>query len=243
MKKMALLKNFILDILFPVQCVGCSKEGEWLCQDCFGLIKLNKESHCPICGKCFYLGKTCLECRRKRKTKLTGLIAASSYDDKILKEVIHSFKFGFVKDLASPLSKLLIRRLEDLKFNLSKSSFILTFVPLHKHRLRWRGFNQAEILAQSLASYYGIDLVGVLSRRRSTIPQSLVKNKEKRRKNIKNVFYCQNRELVRGKKVIIVDDVCTTASTLKECARVLSRAGAKEVWGLVLATPGRKKLT
>jgi len=241
MKALKLLKKFILDILFPIQCVGCGKEGEWLCEDCFNLIKLSKECRCPICGKTFYLGKTCLECRRKRRTKLTGLIVAGSYGDKLLKETIHAFKFGFVKELVRPLSMLLIRRLEDLNFNLEKSSFLLTFVPLHKRRLRWRGFNQAEILAQSLASYYGRDLVSVLSRRRSTIPQSLVKNKEKRKKNIKNVFCCQNREQVKGKKVIIVDDVCTTASTLKECARVLSRAGAKEIWGLVLAAPRRKK--
>lgn len=239
MGKLTSIKNFILDVLFPIQCVGCSKEGKWLCQDCFGLIKLSRENRCPICGKTFYLGKTCLKCQKK--TRLTGLIVAGSYDDKLLKEVIQAFKFGFVKDLAKPLSKLLIRRLGDLSFDLGKSSFVLTFVPLHKHRLRWRGFNQAEILAQSLASYYGISVVLLLARKRSTIPQSLVKNKEKRKKNIKNVFRCQNRELFRGRKVIIVDDVCTTASTLKECARVLSRAGAKEIWGLVLAAPGRKK--
>lgn len=239
MSKLALIKNFILDIAFPIQCVGCGREGKWLCEDCFGLIKLSRENRCPICGKTFYLGKTCPECQRK--TRLTGLIAAGSYDDKLLKEVIGAFKFGFVKELAKPLSKLLVRRLEDLNFNLGKSSFVLTFVPLHKRRLRWRGFNQAEILASTLASYYSRNLINVLSRKRSTIPQSLVKDKVKRRKNIKNVFYCRDKELVKGKKVIIVDDVCTTASTLKECARVLSRAGAKEVWGLVLAAPGRKK--
>lgn len=241
MGKLTSIKKFILDILFPIQCVGCGREGKWLCQDCFNLIKLSGENRCPICGKTFYLGKTCLECRRKRKTKLTGLIVACSYNDKLLKEVIHAFKFGFVKDLAKPLSRLLIRRLGDLSFNLGESSFVLTFVPLHKRRLRWRGFNQAEILANSLTSYYGISSVSLLSRKRSTIPQSLVKDKEKRRKNIKNVFYCQDRELVKGKKIIVVDDVCTTASTLRECARVLSRAGAKEVWGLVLAAPRKKK--
>lgn len=227
------VKNLILDIAFPIQCVGCSKEGKWLCEDCFKLIKLNQKTQCPICGKTFYLGKTCLKCQRK--TRLAGLIVACSYDNEILREAIRAFKFSFVKDLAKPLSKLLIRRLEDLDFNLGKSSFVLTFVPLHKRRLRWRGFNQAEALANSLASHYKISILSLLLRKRSTIPQSLVKDKGKRKKNIKNVFYCQNRELVKGRKIIIVDDVCTTASTLKECARVLSRAGAKEVWGLVLA--------
>jgi len=233
MSKLKQIKKFILDIAFPIQCIRCSKEGKWLCEDCFNLIKLNQKTQCPICGRTFYLGKTCLKCQRK--TRLAGLIVACSYDNKILQEAIRAFKFGFVKDLAKPLSKLLVRRLEDLSFNLGKSHFSLTFVPLHKRRLRWRGFNQAEILGNQLAFHYGIPLVSLLSRRRSTIPQSLVKDKARRRKNIKNVFCCQNRELVKGRKVIIVDDVCTTASTLKECARVLSRAGAKEVWGLVLA--------
>ncbi len=233
MKKPTSIKNFILDILFPIQCVGCSKEGKWLCEDCFKLIKLNQKTQCPICGRTFYLGKTCPKCQRK--TRLAGLIVACSYNNEILQEAIRAFKFSFVKDLARPLSRLLIGRLEDLDFNLESSHFFLTFIPLHKRRLHWRGFNQAEALANSLASHYKISVLSLLLRIRSTIPQSLVKDKVKRGKNIKNVFYCQNRELVKGRKIIIVDDVCTTASTLRECARILSRAGAKEVWGLVLA--------
>lgn len=226
------LKKFILDVLFPIKCLGCQKEGEWICQDCFANIKLIKHPVCPICEKPFFLGKTCPGCQKR--TKLDGLLVAASYKDKILKQAIHIYKYRFIKDLSEPLSRILIKYLQELPFNLSQ--LVIVPVPLHRRRLRWRGFNQAQLLSQEVASYFNCPLSDdVLIRQRHSKPQMKIKDKDLRRENIKRAFICPEPGEIKDKRILLVDDVCTTASTLKECARTLKRAGAKEIWGLVLA--------
>jgi ComF family protein len=114
-------------------------------------------------------------------------------------------------------------------------------VPLGKRRLKWRGFKQAEELAKELSSFLKIPLVSdCLIKIKETLPQVELSEKE-REENIKGVFKIKNDEKILGKKILLVDDVYTTGSTMKECARILKRAGAKEIIGIVIAraSPGQ----
>lgn len=246
---------FILDILFPVYCLDCGREGEWICEKCFGEIKLLKIQACPICGADSKTGAVCFNCRNK--SELNGVIAAIHYknsneDEKnksgrsnLVKETIHIFKYRFVKDLAKPLSALIIKQLKNrqivkteksIPFGPDISDKIIIPVPLHPKRFRWRGFNQSELLAENIAAYFNLPLEkSVLSRQKNNIPQAEIKNRRDRLENIRGVFQCVNPEAVKNKKIILIDDICTTSGTLSECAKVLKEAGTREVWGAVAA--------
>ena len=232
------LSNTVLDILFPIQCVGCGKEGIWLCDECLEKIKIRKGGQCPICRKSSIQDKTCFFCQRK--TDLDGLISSCYYQDRVLKKSIHIFKYKFVRDMDKFLVGLLIKILSGTEHTepreiLWETDYILA-VPLHKKRLRWRGFNQAEYLAKRVADHFGLIFRDdIIIRQKYTPPQVKIRNYKERAKNIKGAFNCLFPRSIKNKKIILIDDVCTTLSTLGECAKVLKKAGAKEVWGLVLA--------
>ena len=106
--------NFILDILFPIKCLGCGGEFEnrepkerWICEDCLDKIIIRKEQVCPVCEKASEGGKTCYHCRKK--TSLDGLWVASEYSDALLSQAVHKFKFNFVRDLSYPLGKIILK--------------------------------------------------------------------------------------------------------------------------------------
>jgi ComF family protein len=154
------------------------------------------------------------------------------YEEGALKEAICAYKYKSIRALAEPLSDLLIDHLQ--KFPLS-SNPVLMPVPLHKSRLRQRGFNQAGLLAEKVAKVFDFDYEeNVLFRNRKTKPQVELSGRA-RHENIKDAFRCKNVEKIERRDILLVDDVCTTGSTLEECAKELKNSGAKRVWGLVLA--------
>lgn len=262
--------TFILDIIFPIQCLYCSEEGEWICKECFKKIELLKKQACPICGNESRGGARCFNCRNK--SELDGVISAAAYwksahptdstsssqagpeqaakseetKDGLVKKAVHVFKYRFVKDLSKPLAKLMAEQLKNRQIIKKEKPIpfgpdiendkIVIPVPLHPKRLRWRGFNQAELLAKNLADYFELPLENyILIRKRNNIPQVEIKDRRERMENIKGAFDCAMPEAVKNKKVILVDDVCTTSATLSECAKVLKKSGAREVWGAVVA--------
>lgn len=234
--------NFIFDIIFPIECIGCGKEGEWFCQKCLDEIDLIKKQTCSICERVSKKGRTCFLCRHK--TKIDGVIAACSYKNKLIREAIEIFKYKFVKDVSIPLSALIIKILKtngELKnwyqeILLHKEIFVIVPVPLHPRRLRWRGFNQAELLAKELSKNLGIKIENkILIRSRYNTPQVEIKNRRQRIENIRDAFGANNSLEIKDKKILLIDDVCTTAATLSECAKVLKKAGASEIWGIVVA--------
>jgi len=235
--------NYVLDILFPIQCLGCGREGAWICKECFENISLNIESVCPFCGKSSPFGRVCFSCQGKYYLK--GVMVASTYDNKILKNMIQAFKYNFVRSLAKPLGQILINFLEETrKINFSSEDVgilqnpqgvLLIPIPLHRKRFLERDFNQAELLAIEVANRFGFKLSSdILKRLRYTPPQVKLK-REAREENIKRAFSCVAPEAVKGKKILLLDDVFTTGATVNECAQVLKKAGAREIWGLVLA--------
>jgi len=234
------IKQFLLNLLFPLYCINCQREKNYLCQDCFSLIDIQTFQYCPFCNppKIVFDGKTCYPCRKSKK--LTGLFCAASYQNFIIKKLVSQFKYEpYIKELAKTLAVLIIQHFQALDYPPSffkdKAGFALMPVPLHKKRLKWRGFNQAEEIALQLSLFFKMPLISdCLLKTKQTLPQVELSGKE-RTDNIKSAFVCQNKNLIKEKKILLVDDVFTTGSTMEECARVLKGTGAKEVWGIAVA--------
>jgi len=260
----------ILDILFPIHCLGCGQEGDFVCLTCFKNLPLNTE-----------------------KSK-GNLLVASYYENPLVKQIIHRYKYDFVKDLAKPLSLLMIKKLESeigslgigespevghyfvqesqkvrpqkvgtfsKKVPLFRSDLCLVPIPLHKKRLRWRGFNQAELLAQEIGQKLNIPVINnLLIRTKNTLPQATIENAQERRENINQAFelvsFPRKREsrnkLIwipnqvgndknsievrpRVTRVILIDDISTTGATLDQAAQALLPLNPKQIWKLVVA--------
>jgi len=231
-----LLKELALDFLFPKICINCQREGFYLCEDCFFLIDIFDRQYCPFCQQPNVVpdGKTCSSCRRSKK--LNGVFCATSYEDIIVKRLIHRFKYEpYIKELSGPLSNLIIAHLQKTNKLKEVREFLLVPVPLHKSKLKYRGFNQAEEIAKNLSEKLDLLMRNDILRKIKRTESQVNLPKEERERNLRDVFVCQNQKAVRNKKILLVDDVLTTGSTLEECARLLKQAGAKEVWGVVVA--------
>ena len=222
------IKNLILDVLFPKFCLNCQREGNYLCQDCQELLEISGfHQNYPA-------------------QNLGDLYFAVDYKNTLIKKIIKLFKYEpLVKELGKTLSSLVIThfQLMDQKPNFypgpklgrGSADFILIPVPLGKKRLKWRGFNQAEELGKELAVFFRIPLISnCLVKIKETFPQVKLTD-EARKENVKGVFSIENKELIKNKNILLIDDVYTTGTTLQECAGVLKKAGAKKIIGIVIA--------
>jgi len=219
--------NTIKDYIFPINCLGCGQEGEWLCTNCFKTINLSGVFACPVCHKENKTGFCCETC--KTKSVLTKHIAMTKYIETLLiGKVIQSLKYSYTEDIQVTIDKLIKSFLFNNK--LDKFDYIVS-IPLHKKRFVERGFNQAEIIAKLLAEQLKVPLIDALTRKKYTFQQAKL-DRQERLKNIKDAF--QIKKKVRG-KILLVDDVFTTGSTLQEATKVLLLSGAKEVCSFSLA--------
>lgn len=241
-------KKFILDTLFPIACLSCGVPDAWLCRICLNKIETLSLQGCPYCERAETpAGAICNRCKIKfigdnQLVTLDNLVVATRYTQTDIARLIHAFKYNFVRDLRLPLSTLMQKALLDNQLPLPD---IIIPVPLHPRRLRWRGFNQAQLLAESLAADLSPGLtipviIDLAIRKKFTPPQMKIKNYQARKNNMQNSFalselYFSQPEVLRDKKILLVDDIATTGSTLLECARVLKLAGAKKVFGVVIA--------
>ena len=224
----------ILDTFFPIECLGCQKEGKWLCGSCGKRISIETEDVCLVCKTLSFAGRTCFAC--KKACALEGVIRFFDYDDILVQWLIQMAKYGYVQKALDCLLEVVephVRPKLDL-LDMDARAFVYVPVPLHARRQRDRGFNQAEVIARRIAGLVGAEMSPVLKRRKDRPPQATLTETD-RAVNIKNNILCLDKILVNGKYVCLVDDVTTTGSTLDECARTLKAAGAQAVWGLVLA--------
>ncbi|MFH1582976.1 MAG: ComF family protein [Candidatus Falkowbacteria bacterium] len=264
-------RAFFLDLIFPIECLGCARVGYWLCGDCFKEVKFKPKQYCLHCKKENDFGQFCPSPARLNDVSrsggcriiysLNGVWIAALYDELLISQAIKSLKYHFISGIADDLSKLLIlfvdkmlaqakiirpglaqgleRRIFEQAKNmptaiLNFNNNLVIFVPLSKKRLRWRGFNQAELLAQKIAEKYNLALDAVnLIRVKHKRPQAKL-DEIHRLENIKDCFEWRGGDLNK-KNIILIDDVVTTGATLNECAKVLKAHGAGEVWGLVVA--------
>jgi len=243
-----ILKNFALDTLFPIICLSCGRPDAWLCQECLEKIEILHYQVCPYCEKIeISAGAVCPKCRSKLLEKslpppLDNLIVATKYAPHNIARLVHAFKYNFVQDLSTPLAEIMRKVI--LESHLPLPDYIVP-VPLHSRRLRWRGFNQAEDLARNLSVNLlpGLPipvLNDLLIRKRFTPPQMKIRNYGERKKNMQDSFalskkICRWGISLKNKQVLLIDDISTTGSTLLECAKVLKIAGAKKVYGAVIA--------
>ncbi|HPP65003.1 MAG TPA: ComF family protein [Candidatus Paceibacterota bacterium] len=238
----SLYKN-LLDTLFPWQCLNCHQEtkNDWpLCDDCLKQINLNSEFVCPYCFKQITDWRK-LHSFCRKKSYLSALGAVSSYQNNVLKETIHYFKYQKIINLINPLSCLLKEFLLDSFFfqNLvkdKKEEILVVPLPLHSKKKKERGFNQSELLALKISQFFNLNYNDkVLIRKINNPPQFSLKEINLRKENVKNIFEIQNKQLIQNKIVLLVDDVYTTGATLNEAAKTLKQNDAKKVIGVVLA--------
>ena len=228
----------IIDLLFPLHCFGCECEGTLACTKCLSHIPEKEYQECPVCRKAYQKnGATCRECRKE--TALDGLFIARSYRHRLLQKLIYALKYRFVALAADPLAELLADSISHHPFPLPD---LVIPVPLHPRRLRYRGFNQAEVIGRKLITLLlpGSPIpvrTDLLRRVRFTKPQIKTDSKKEREINLSTAFEVslETAGPLVGKNIWLIDDISTTGSTLDECARTLKSAGAKTVWGVVIA--------
>lgn len=222
-------KGLALDLLFPQQCLGCGREGPLLCDSCSRLLPRIEFLVCPGCGRASPGGALCAACKNGR-TRIDGIRAPYRFEG-VVRRAVHELKYHNLRALAAPLAGLMRDYLDDNPL----PADILVPVPLHKKRLRDRGYNQAGLLARELGKLTGtpVSLDGLV-RTRTAVPQARAATVAERRSNVAGVFACQDTGL-RNKRVLLIDDVATTGATLDACAGALKAAGAVSVRALVLA--------
>ncbi len=227
--RLAEIKGKALDLLFPPQCVGCGGGGSFLCETCRLSLPWIESPVCPRCGRPQSAGSFCADCD-DGSAALSGIGVAFRFEGAI-RQAVHHLKYRNLKALARPLAELMA----DLLRSSSIPGDALVPVPLHRKRLRERGYNQSRLLAVELAKLTGIEVSeGCLVRRAVTAPQAKTASVAERRGNVVGAFACGDDRL-RGRKVLLVDDVTTSGATLEAGAAALREIGVGSVWGLALA--------
>jgi len=219
-----------LSLVFPAVCVHCGREGELFCATCKrDSIRVSGDV-CRMCAEPLAKPGTCSQCVRER-SKLDRLYASYLYESPI-GSAVKSLKFDDIRALGPELAEMF----DAEAMRRSNAGFVVP-VPMHRSRFRARGYNQSEILGRKLSDRLGVDyLTDVLMRNRLTEPQSLQPTAEARHRAQRGAFSIDQRSThdVVGKRILLVDDVFTTGSTIKACAEVLKLAGASWVGAAVL---------
>jgi ComF family protein len=197
-----------LDLIFPPLCVNCERVGSFLCPRCLATA------------------------RRAAKRSIPGLDGVQVWGDfeGAVRAAVHAFKYEGQTRLAEPLGALVVEELAATDWQID----VVTAVPLHESRLRERGYNQAALLAQAVASARGwLFAPNAVDRIRQTASQVNL-NAQERHLNVAAAFSAEP-SIVEGMRVLVIDDVLTTGSTLLACADALRNAGAARVYGATVA--------
>ncbi len=237
---MASIISTIIDFLFLPNCFICGNfiedySSKLICSGCFSKIRLISGPTCSKCGIPFVsqVGKDriCSECLLNKKYFFRAK-SVGYYRGEFL-EIIRQFKYKGKTPLSFPLGNLLADR-SFYPWDFIDFDLIIP-VPLHKRRLRERGFNQSLLLAAQVGKKWNIPLDPlVLKRVRYTDPQTGLKKKE-RLKNIRGAFLVKKQKKIRDRRILLIDDVYTTGYTANECSRELIESGASKVGVLTLA--------
>ena len=221
------LAGSALDLLFPLECFGCSKEGEVFCSTC---LKELPRLRPPFCRLCCQPGidSPCASCQAL-PLSVDGIRAPFVLDG-VVRRAVHRLKYGNLRAAAPQLGRIMGEQLMSYKI----PGQLVVPVPLHPVRLRQRGYNQSDLLAKGVARTSGIPLAKhLLTRTKNTSPQVASQGREQRRSNVDGSFRCGAD--LSGVSLILIDDVATTGSTLSACAAALKAAGAISVHALALA--------
>ena len=201
-------KRKLVSILFPEKCPYCRiavKPCEIACEECTE--KLPSRIY------------------EKTVNGSYKVLSAVPYKDNFA-DAIKRIKFGGKKQYAYQLAKLMYEKLNTWEH--TENYDVITFVPLHEDTLKSRGFNQSKLLAEELAYMMGLPCLKLLKKTKKNQPQHNL-TADKREKNVKGVFKCEDKSLVKGKKILVIDDIVTTGFTLGECTKILADAEAESI--------------
>ncbi|MBI4449609.1 ComF family protein [Candidatus Uhrbacteria bacterium] len=225
-------------MLAPRVCVGCAQEGSWLCVACMGGIERESNTTCVGCGSLSRFGATCDRCRAE--FPIAGVVTIASYRDPAVQQLVQAVKYASAKDMVDAFARLIADFFDRTVMEVMRKTVgeqpLLVPVPLHWRRFAARGFNQSQCIAEALAGAGWGTVVpeGCLVRRKCKLPQAVLSH-EQRFKNIEEAFTCVDPAMLRGRSVVIVDDVITTGATMAACARELRRVDVRTPWGFAIA--------
>lgn len=216
----------IINLLLPKKCIFCKKEGSFLCEDCLSLVEINEKDYC-LCDhpKVIDGGGKCPLCRNE---KLDALFSACSLEQPAVKKIINKMKNGYMDSLAYPLAMIILSHLSLVGKDIS--GYVIVPIPLPKEEERRRGFNQVRKIAEVIAAHTSLPLLS----------KCLIKTKEGKKINqgqkeeIASGYALKGNNGIVGSKIILLDDIYTSGSAMKECAKILKENGALEVIGLVV---------
>ena len=216
-------KNFLAQIFFPnsFTCDICGVETfkTNLCPDCAKTVEFIGETCCPVCGRKTVRPEICLECKEKPPLFKKAVSAFVYENGGII--LVKKFKNnnGYLKEY---FADLLSQKIKNLP-----AADCIVYVPMTKKAQRARGYNQGELLAYSLSKRINIPVIkNALKKTKETDQQKLL-GKQERQKNISGCFSVEKPEEIKGKTVLLIDDIFTTGTTVNECSKVLYESGAK----------------
>ncbi len=216
------------DWIYPPTCCGCGKVGYRFCDECLRHVETFSDSICICCGETRTQRGLCSRCRREQphfvSLRSWGIFSGP------LRDAVHSLKYHRNLSLGDFFSPYLfeIVRMENWQFD------AVAAIPLNKDRFKERGYNQAEVLARPLANLLKVPIISASIVRVKKTQSQVGLSLPQRKSNVENAFLADH-QIVNSKKVLIVDDVATTGSTIDACSQSLLDAGAKSVFGLTLA--------
>jgi len=227
------------DTLFPSECIACGVSWLALCTSCKKKLCVHP-SLCPYCHHVSESGLTCLSCFSDKRG-LDGCIIAFRYE-KILKEVLLQFKYYHKKELGERFAEQLSLHVwsHPLLSSCSQEDTIVSFIPMHRYRKYFsKWYNQAEVLASLFADRSGLHCRAVLKKTKQTKQQAFL-SREERQTNLQNNFSCIKKEdLSSFSRLILIDDVTTTGSTLESAAQEIKQSWPHlSLWWCVLARHG-----
>jgi ComF family protein len=212
-------KNFLIDILFPLNCNICQARNEIICNDCVKKIQItNRETSGDI-------------------------FAMFDYQDIRIKDIIWKLKYHHKHYLGEKLGQLLyeffIEDISDIKTHVTGRAILVIPVPISNNKIKSRGYNQANAIARGFCDMANNDILlfkkNIIIKRIDTIPQAKITNRKRRLENVRGVFEIKNPEIVKGRTIVVIDDVTTTGGTISEIIKILKKAGAKKVVGFAVA--------
>lgn len=230
------VQSALIDLLFPPQCVHCGAYGAFFCAACAQRVEPVGPHVCECCGRPQQsLVAQCEQCQRQPAALLESVQIAALHTSP-LREAIHAFKYEQRPELAKPLARYLVALIQSSP----RGAHLCTVdgvvpVPLYKERRQERGYNQSELLASAFCRSVQLPLRAEwLTRQRATHSQVGLAAAA-RQQNVQDAFVATTA--VKGKRILLVDDVYTTGATMRACALAALNAGAQTVSGLVLACP------
>lgn len=202
--------------LFPLLCLGCGKEGVWVCDACEDTL---------LCLPPVW---------QVVLPPLRGSTALFTYDQKVVRDMVIALKYRHAELVVPVMGRFIAQWLENGGSDIFPPDSVLVPVPLHRRRYAERGFNQAMLIAQVLGRIVGLPVVSVLRRTRAT-PHQTQQTRLARWQNVEGAFAVAHDAVIDGRPIILVDDVTTTGATFAACARPLLAAGVQKIYGFAFA--------